>query len=49
MLAKIKAFFKNHKNKILAATSFIAAGYFFYKFFSKDDSEVELSTFLKAV
>lgn len=36
MLAKIKAFYEEHKKKILATVSFVAAGYFFFKYI--DDS-----------
>jgi hypothetical protein len=46
MLAKIKAAIKTHKNKILAAISFVAAGYFIYRYFDEDESIVKISTFL---
>lgn len=44
MLGKIKAFLQNHKNKILAAVSFITAGYFIYKYY--DDEPISISEFI---
>lgn len=49
MLAKIKAAISNNKNKILAAISFLAAGYFLYKYFDDDAHVIKMSSFLKAV
>mgnify|MGYP000107771629 CR=1 FL=1 len=48
MLRKIFDKIKQHRYKILAAVSFIAAGYFFYCTFN-DEKNVKLSTFLDAL
>lgn len=48
MLTAIINKIKKHRYKILAAVSFIAAGYFFYYSF-RDDKEIKLSTFLNAL
>ncbi len=48
MLKTIITKIKKHKYKILAAVSFVAAGYFFYCCFN-DDKNVKLSTFLDAL
>lgn len=48
MLKKIIIKIKQNKYKILAAVSFVAAGYFFYCYFN-DDKNVKLSTFLDAL
>ena len=46
MLARIKAALKTHKKKILAAISFLAAGYFLSRYLDDDDSTVKLSSFM---
>lgn len=48
MLANLIEKIKKHRYKILAAVSFVAAGYFFYYTFS-DDKKIKLSTFLDAL
>lgn len=47
MLAKTKAFVREHKNKLLAGASFLLAGYYFYKCFESDN--VKLGSFIEAV
>lgn len=44
MLAKTKAFVREHKNKLLAGASFLLAGYFIAKCFEND--EVKLGSFI---
>lgn len=48
MLKRIIEKIKQHRYKILAAVSFVAAGYFFYYSFS-DDRSIKMSTFLDAL
>lgn len=48
MLTTLVEKIKKHKYKILAAVSFVAAGYFFYYSFG-DDKTIKLSTFLEAL
>lgn len=48
MLHRVIDTLKKHRYKILAAVSFVAAGYFFYYSLS-DDKNVRLSTFLDAL
>lgn len=48
MLTRIVEKIKKHKYKILAAVSFVAAGYFFYCSFN-DERSIKLSAFLDAL
>lgn len=48
MLKSLMQKLQKHRYKILAAVSFIAAGYFFYYSFS-DERNIKLSTFLDAL